>query len=137
MKRYALVEKAKDADRIGILVGTLGAASYSNVIDRVRDTVTKSGRKAYTFLVGKPNVAKLANFPEIDMFVLVACPESCISGSICDSIEFFKPVISPYELDLALNKNREWGEWSSIGTTTNFQMHVVTFRDDKSFVYRP
>ena len=120
MKRYALVEKAKDADRIGILVGTLGAASYSSVIDRVRDTVTKSGRKAYTFLVGKPNVAKLANFPEIDMFVLVACPESCISGSIFDSTEFFKPVISPYELDLALNKNREWGEWSSIGTTTNF-----------------
>lgn len=135
MKRYALVEKAKDADRIGILVGTLGAANYADMIDRVRATITKSGRRAYTFLVGKPNVAKLANFPEIDVFVLVACPENCVSGSIFDSVDFFKPVISPYELDIALNKNREWGEWgNSHGYQTDFRCLLPGSVFHKDFV---
>ena len=130
MKRYSLIEKTKDASRIGILVGTLGAASYSDIIDCVRQTVRKSGRKVYTFLVGKPNVAKLANFPEIDVFVLVACPESSVSGSIFDSVDYFKPVISPYELDVALNKGREWGQ---DGYLTDFKALLPGSKHFKEF----
>ncbi len=104
MKRYMLVEKVKEADRVGILVGTLGASRYASIIDCIRKTVKEAGKRVYTFLVGKPNVPKLANFPEIDVFVLVACPEN----SLLDSKEFFKPIITPFELDVALNQNREW-----------------------------
>lgn len=32
MRRYALVEKAKDADVIGILVGTLGVGTFLSLI---------------------------------------------------------------------------------------------------------
>ena len=32
MKRYMMIEKTKDADRIGILVGTLGASRYGAII---------------------------------------------------------------------------------------------------------
>ena len=39
MKRYMMVEKTKDADRIGILVGTLGASRYGAIIDQVRKIV--------------------------------------------------------------------------------------------------
>ena len=35
MRRYMMVEKTKDANRIGILVGTLGASRYGNIIDQV------------------------------------------------------------------------------------------------------
>ena len=63
MRRYMMVEKTKDADRIGILVGTLGASKYGAIIDQVRQNVKKAGKRVYTFLVGKPNVPKLANFP--------------------------------------------------------------------------
>ena len=100
MKRYFMVEKTKDADRIGILVGTLGASRYGTIIDKIRETITTSGKKCYTFLVGKPNVPKLANFPEIDVFVLVACPEN----SLLSSRDFLKPIITPFELDVALNR---------------------------------
>lgn len=110
MKRFYLIEKAKDAQRIGILVGTLGVSRYRDIIDRVHKSVKSSGKKVYTFLVGKPNVPKLANFPEIDLFVLVACPEN----SVVDSKDFMQPVITPYELDLALNKDRDWtGEFTA------------------------
>ncbi len=63
MRRYMMVEKTKDADRIGILVGTLGASKYGAIIDQVRQNVKNAGKRVYTFLVGKPNVPKLANFP--------------------------------------------------------------------------
>ena len=35
----------------------------------------------YTIAVGKLNVAKMANFMEIDIFVLVACPENSLVES--------------------------------------------------------
>ena len=47
--------------------------------------------------VGKLNVPKMANFLEIDIYVLVACPEN----SLVDSHEFYKPVVTPFEMELA------------------------------------
>jgi diphthamide biosynthesis protein 2 len=47
--------------------------------------------------VGKLNVPKMANFLEIDIFVLVACPEN----SLVDSQEVFKPVVTPLEMEIA------------------------------------
>ena len=57
-----------------------------------RDRIRGAGKRCYTFLVGKPNVAKLANFPEIDVFVLVACPET----SFPDTSDFFQGYIFPH-----------------------------------------
>lgn len=104
MQRYYLIERAKDAQRIGILVGTLGVSRYRDIIERVNQAIKASGKRSYTFLVGKPNVAKLANFPEIDLFVLIACP----ANSIIHSKEYMQPVITPFELDVALNRDRSW-----------------------------
>jgi len=105
MKRSHLIEKCKDAQRIGILVGTLSLDKVDEILDKLRRLVKNSGRKCYTFLVGKPNVAKLANFPEIDLFVMVACPES----SLEDSKEFLQPIITPWELEVALSPSVSWG----------------------------
>jgi diphthamide biosynthesis protein 2 len=53
------------------------------VIEHLKQIIRKAGKKFYFFSVGKLNVAKLANFPEIDVFVLVACPEnSLIDGKV-------------------------------------------------------
>ena len=102
MKRFFLVEKAKEANIIGIVAGTLGVANYLDVINRLKLILKKVGKKSYTFVVGKLNVPKLANFMEVDIFVLVACPQN----SLLDSKEFYKPVITPYEMEVACN--REW-----------------------------
>ncbi|KAG2461276.1 2-(3-amino-3-carboxypropyl)histidine synthase subunit 2 [Polypterus senegalus] len=108
MKRYYLIERAKDANVFGILAGTLGVADYLSIIDHLKDLIKTAGRKSYLFVMGKLNVPKLANFLEIDMYVLVACPEN----SLLDSSDFYKPVITPFELEIAFNKQREWtGEY--------------------------
>ncbi|KAG0308451.1 Diphthamide biosynthesis protein 2 [Dissophora globulifera] len=113
MRRYFLVQKAKDADVIGIAVGTLGVASYMTMIQHLKALIESKGKKAYTFVMGKLNVAKMANFMEIDCFVYVACPEN----SLIDSKEFYRPIVTPFELEIALSKSREWtGEY-----VTDFQ----------------
>lgn len=55
-------------------------------------------------MVGKLNEAKLGNFPEVDVFVLIASPQD----SLMDSKEYPRPLITLFELDLALNSDREW-----------------------------
>ncbi|KAG1234090.1 hypothetical protein G6F68_002815 [Rhizopus microsporus] len=104
MKRYFLVQKAKDAETIGIVVGTLGVASYLNIIDHLKRIIRASGRKSYLFVMGKLNVAKMANFMEIDCYVLVSCPEN----SLIDSKEFYRPIVTPFELEIALRRDTEW-----------------------------
>ncbi|KDQ27431.1 hypothetical protein PLEOSDRAFT_51229 [Pleurotus ostreatus PC15] len=104
MRRYTAVQKARDADVIGILVGTLGVASYLPLITHIRTTLKKAQKKSYTISVGKLNPAKLANFMEIECFVLVACPEN----SIIDSKEFLRPIVTPYELQISLQAEPTW-----------------------------
>lgn len=81
MRRYAIIQQAKDADIFGILVGTLGVASYLPLISHIRKLLAQSQKKSYTISVGKLNPAKLANFMEIECFVLVACPENSLVES--------------------------------------------------------
>ncbi|XP_060920850.1 2-(3-amino-3-carboxypropyl)histidine synthase subunit 2 isoform X2 [Labrus mixtus] len=106
MKRYYAIERAKDANVVGILVGTLGVADYLSIIEQLKETIRRAGKKSYMFAMGKLNVPKLANFLEIDIFVLVACPEN----ALLDSSEFYKPVVTPFEMEVACNKKREWSE---------------------------
>ncbi|XP_054240412.1 2-(3-amino-3-carboxypropyl)histidine synthase subunit 2 [Indicator indicator] len=104
MRRLYLVERARDAHVVGILVGTLGVAGYLTVLQHLRELLRWAGKRSYTLAVGKPNPAKLANFLEVDIFVLVACAQN----SLLDSSDFYRPVVTPYELELACNTAREW-----------------------------
>ncbi|KAJ3084854.1 Diphthamide biosynthesis protein 2 [Rhizoclosmatium hyalinum] len=103
-RRYVMVQKAKDADVIGIVVGTLGVVSYLPLIEHLKRLITARGKKPYLIAVGKPSPAKLGNFMEIQVFVLVACPEN----TLVDSKDFMQPIVTPYELELALVANKEW-----------------------------
>lgn len=103
-RRYHMIERVKDASVIGILVGTLGVRDYLLAIEHLKHLIEASGKKSYTLAMGKLNVAKLANFQEVDVYVLVACPEN----TLLDSKEFFRPVVTPFELEMALNASREW-----------------------------
>lgn len=35
------------------------------MIKQIKDLIEGSGKKAYTFIMGRPNPAKIANFPEV------------------------------------------------------------------------
>ncbi|KAI1736062.1 putative diphthamide synthesis protein-domain-containing protein [Xylaria scruposa] len=109
-RRYALVLRLTTASIIGILVNTLSVKNYMSTISTLREQIAAAGKKSYTIVVGKLNAAKLANFAEIDGWVVVGCWES----GLVDQDGLFKPVITPFELGLALqsDESRIWtGEW--------------------------
>lgn len=98
-RRYYNIEKAKNAKIVGILMGTLGAGGYKEVLRSVRHAAQVAGKKTYTLLMGKPNPAKLANFPEIDVFVLISDPQA----QILNDKEYLAPIITPHEALIAFN----------------------------------
>jgi diphthamide biosynthesis protein 2 len=109
-RRYFLIQKAKLATTIGILIGTTTtSSSFRRLLSRIRHRIQSTGRTAYTFAVGKLASAssKVSNFAEIDCFVLIACQESIAKFWRMEREEMIVPVITPLELDVALGL-REW-----------------------------
>jgi diphthamide biosynthesis protein 2 len=98
-RRYFLVEKAKNVGIFGILIQTLSIDKHHDVLHRIKELITSKGKKYYTFIVGKMNEPKLANFGEIEMYVVIGCGRH----SIIDSKQFMRDIVTPYELFLALN----------------------------------
>lgn len=111
-RRYALLTSLNAVPICGILVNTLSVRDYMSILKHVRDVILAAGKKSYTFVVGKVNAAKVANFSEVGGWVVIGCWES----SLFESKDFWKPVITPFELELALQSDasRVWtGEWIS------------------------
>ncbi|PKS09921.1 hypothetical protein jhhlp_004544 [Lomentospora prolificans] len=110
-RRFARVLSLAGAGTIGILVNTLSVANYLSSIEALRKRIAKAGKKSYTVVVGKLNPAKLANFAEIEGWVVVGCWES---GLVEDDRSYFMPVVTPFELEVAMmdEDERIWGgEW--------------------------
>lgn len=107
MRRYGVVQRARDADTVGIIVGTLGVAGYLPVLAHLRKLLRRHRKKSYTVAVGKLRPEKLSNFAEVDCWVLVACPENALLDGIGPEANEGKaypvPVVTPFELEIALN----------------------------------
>lgn len=111
-RRYALITSLSTASIFGILINTLSVKNYLHMVEHVKSQITAAGKKSYTFVMGKVNAAKLANFSEVGGWVVIGCWES----SLIESKDFWKPVITPFELSLALQRDTErlWtGQWRS------------------------
>ena len=103
-KRYRKVEQARDANFVGILVGTLDVKDYMEVIQRLQVVIQNAGKRWRIYSAGAINVAKQANLEGFDVFVMVACPEN----SLIDDSEYLKPIVTPYEMELACSPDFVW-----------------------------
>ncbi|KAF1977404.1 diphthamide biosynthesis protein [Bimuria novae-zelandiae CBS 107.79] len=111
-RRYALLTSLSSASVFGILINTLSVKNYMHILSHVQKQIAAAGKKAYTFVVGKVNAAKVANFSEVGGWVVIGCWES----SLIESKDFWKPLITPFELGIALqtDESRVWtGEWEA------------------------
>ncbi|KIW26238.1 diphthamide biosynthesis protein 2 [Cladophialophora immunda] len=109
-RRYALVTSLTTVPVWGILINTLSVKNYLSILVHIQSLISNAGKKSYLFVVGKLNPAKLANFSEIGGWVVIGCWES----SLVDSKEFYRPIITPFELEMVLkgDDQRVWtGQW--------------------------
>ena len=114
-RRYFLIQKAKMATTIGILIGTTTtSSSFRLTLARIRNRIQSTGRTAYTFAVGKlaSSSSKVSNFAEIDCFVLIACQESIAKFWRMEREDMVVPVLTPLELDVALDLRAWDGRYS-------------------------
>ncbi|PVI05043.1 diphthamide biosynthesis protein 2 [Periconia macrospinosa] len=110
-RRYALLTSLSTTSVYGILINTLSVKNYMHILSHVQRQISAAGKKHYTFVVGKVNAAKVANFSEVGGWVVIGCWES----SLIESKEFWRPIITPFELGIALqgDEERVWtGEWT-------------------------
>lgn len=116
-RRNFCIEKCKDARALGIVVGTLATRGYLEIVKHLQALARHRQIRTYLISVGKVNPAKLANFMEIDCFVLIGCPEN----DLFTSREFYKPLLSVYEVEMALNE-----AWNDGGQAPAYSL---AFRD--------
>lgn len=104
-RRLYLVERIRDARTIGLVCCAVGVPGHREILARLKQLCSIRGKKCYTFSVGKPNVAKLSNFAaEIDAFVMISCP----FGVLLDTSEYYRPVVTAFEAEVALNADLNW-----------------------------
>eukprot|EP00400_MALV-I_sp_L67-5_P000851 gene851-806_t len=106
MKRFRCVEAAKSAELFGVVYGTTGVSHCDKVVKRVNEILLSRGRRVYNLVVGDVNISKLGNFPEMECYVHVACPENQWALSV-STRDYPVPIITPFELEVAMDA-REW-----------------------------
>ncbi|GKY94730.1 hypothetical protein MPSEU_000438400 [Mayamaea pseudoterrestris] len=105
-RRFYLVNKARQVSVFGLLVASLADPRMQKAVSRLQRVIDACGRSSYTVCVGKINPAKLANFAEIECYVLLACPEHAL---LDDESDFSTIVLTPFELLMSLGIVN-WGD---------------------------
>ncbi|KAL4442803.1 hypothetical protein ABPG74_010692 [Tetrahymena malaccensis] len=98
IKRLSMIEQARDIKCFGILIQNPNTQFCRAVTERVKQVIQYANKKFYTFYMSNLNEAKLNNFPEVEAFVIV----SCYRNSLFDLKKYYKLIITPFELEMAL-----------------------------------
>lgn len=105
--RKKAIQRAMDPSVkvFGIILGTLGRQGNPAILGHVRSLLRKRGRRSFVLLLSEVFPKKLDMFSHVDAWVQIACPRLSIDWG-----HFFtKPVLSPYELNVALDEEK-WRE---------------------------
>lgn len=96
--RKRAIDASRDAKKFGLILGTLGRQGSHKVMEHLQKRLKKHNRKAVIILLSEIFPTKLELFKDIDAFVQVACPRLSIDWGTA----FPKPLLTPYELSIAL-----------------------------------
>ncbi len=101
-QRFGLIMSVGDATSFGILIGEKPGQMRRNLAIKMKRMLEEHGKKGY--LLALDHVGpELIDFYPVDAFVNTACPRIAID----DSTRYSKPLITPYELEVALG-NKKW-----------------------------
>lgn len=72
--RFGGLSRVRDAKVVGIIVGSMGLSDSETkcIIERLTRLLDVSRKQHLVFVMGRMNEAKLCNFPEVDIYCLIA-----------------------------------------------------------------
>lgn len=101
--RKRAIDISRSATKYGIILGTLGRQGSVKVLEHIEKRIRSKGKEVVTILLSEIFPHKIELFRDIDVFVQVACPRLSIDWGTA----FNKPLLTPYELSVALG-DVEW-----------------------------
>ena len=104
--RFARIVKSKEVKKWGILVSSKEGQFRMPLAKEIKKTLNDEGMEAYIILVDNISPDILLPYMDLEGFVVTACPRIAID----DSSMYKKPLITPKELDIVLNK-KEWKDY--------------------------
>ena len=113
--RFARITKAKSAKKWGILVSSKEGQYRMSLAKELKKIIEDNKMEAYIILVDNINPDVLLPYLELDAFVVSACPRIAID----DSQMYKKPLLTPQELEIVLDK-RSW---------ENYQLDEILFHE--------
>lgn len=113
--RFARITKARSANKWGIIVSSKEGQYRMNLAKEIKKTIEENGMEAYIILADNINPDILLPYLELEAFVVSACPRIAID----DSQMYKKPLLTPQELEIVLNK-RQW---------ENYQLDEILFHE--------
>ena len=100
-QRFGLIMSVGDSSTFGILIGEKPGQMRRNLAIRMKRLLENHDKKGY--LLALDHVGPdLIDFYPVDAFVNTACPRIAID----DSTRYSKPLITPYELEVALGEKK-------------------------------
>jgi 2-(3-amino-3-carboxypropyl)histidine synthase len=100
-QRFGLIMASGEAQRFGILIGEKPGQMRRSLALRMKRLLEKHGKKGY--LLALEHVGPdLIDFYPVDAFVNTACPRIAID----DAVRYQKPLITPFELEVALGEKK-------------------------------
>jgi len=94
------VEKARAGKRWGVILGSLGRQGSPNILRHLESLLRAHGLPYMIVLLSEIFPSKLELFPDIDVWVQIACPRLSIDWGYA----FAKPLLNPYEAEVALER---------------------------------
>lgn len=111
--RFARITKAREAKKWGIIVSSKEGQYRLELAKEIKKLLKDSAMEGFIIMLDHVNPDALLPYFDLDAFIVTACPRIAID----DSQMYKKPLITPQELEIVLNK-REW---------ENYQLDEILF----------
>ncbi|CAN0890951.1 2-(3-amino-3-carboxypropyl)histidine synthase subunit 1 [Linum grandiflorum] len=109
--RKKAVEKAKTAKRWGLVLGTLGRQGNTRILDRLEKKMRDRGYTYMVVLMSEISPTRIQLFEDcVDAWIQIACPRLSIDWGDA----FLKPILTPFEAEIALGDVKGWWEKKSL-----------------------
>lgn len=110
-ERKRAIEKAREAKNWGIVLGTLGRQGNPRILDRLEKKMAEKGMTWTVVLMSEISPTRIALFEDaVDAWIQIACPRLSIDWGDA----FKRPLLTPFEAEIALGELSGWWERKTV-----------------------
>lgn len=117
--RFARITKSKEVKKWGILISSKEGQFRIEMAKEIKKILEDEGMEGFLILMDNITPESLMPYMDLGGFIVTACPRIAID----DSQMYKKPVITPQELEIVLNK-RKWED---------YQLDEILFHEKKKY----